>query len=261
MSFPESQRIVFRENPLVEVISQLSFPTILQIAAEPPVAFQERVREHYPIYERGDAPALPSEVSRVLAEFPIQLGFDAVTHRFSTEDRSRQIALTKDFVALTVNDYSRWEDFETALAEAKAALEEVYHPAFYLRIGLRYRDVVDRSRLALQDEPWSELLSTNMLGLLGADPDIQRGIKAIRGEVLVALDDPPGASVRLIHGLFDQTEGEAQTYVVDADWFITERSNTDEVMGVLGRLNRQAGNLFRWAITPKLRDALGSRDD
>jgi uncharacterized protein (TIGR04255 family) len=259
MSFPESQRIVFRENPLVEVICQLTFPTILGIAAEPPVKFQERLREKYPIYERGEGLSLPTEVTRVLSEFPMTLGLDVITHRFSTEDRSRQIALTKDFLALTVNDYVEWPDFRLALDEAKTALEEVYKPAFYSRIGLRYRDVVDRTRLGLTEEPWSELLNKAVLGLLGAEPEIQRGIKVIRGEALVELEQPAGAFVRLVHGL-DQTDG-GQTYVVDADWFFAERSAPDEVMGVLADLNSQAGNLFRWTITEKLRDALGSRND
>ena len=260
MSFPESERIVFAENPLVEVISQLTFPTILAIAAEPPAAFQERLRDQYPIYERvGPFTAnLPAEVSQVLAQFQLPTGLEAMTHRFSTEDRSRQVALTRDFVALTVTDYTRWEVFRAALADVKTALEEIYRPAFYSRVGLRYRDVVDRERLGLTDD-WPALLQTAVLGILSAETGVRSGVRATRGEALVQLDDPPGASVKLVYG----TEGppENETYAIDADWFTLERSNPNDVLGLLDRLNHHAGNLFRWAITPKLRAALGSRND
>jgi uncharacterized protein (TIGR04255 family) len=259
VSFPESERIVFEQNPLAEVICQLTFPTILAIAAESPSGFQELIREHYPIYERAGL-NLPPGASEIISQFPIPIGIDIVTHRFLTEDRSCQVALNRDFIAVTVNNYERWEDFQATLGEAKTAFENAYRPAFYTRLGLRYRDVVDRESLGLGDRPWSALINPSVLGLLGAEADIQRGIKAIRGEVIVELDEPPGAAVKLSHGLGDQKEG-GQSYVVDADWFVTGRNDPGEVMDVLGRINRQAGDLFRWAITPELRNGLGSRDD
>lgn len=44
MLFPPTQRVIYHKNPLVEVVCQLRFPTILKIDAEIPVAFQEAVR-------------------------------------------------------------------------------------------------------------------------------------------------------------------------------------------------------------------------
>lgn len=47
------KRVIFENNPLVEMILQFRFPTILSINANEPVAFQETIRQEYPIYQPG----------------------------------------------------------------------------------------------------------------------------------------------------------------------------------------------------------------
>jgi uncharacterized protein (TIGR04255 family) len=258
MSFPESQRIVFAENPLVEVIAQLTFPSILAIAAGPPADFQEAVRSEYPIYERIEGlPNIPPELEQMLSGLPIPIPVDTVTHRFSSET-GFTISLAREFAAVATTNYQEWQDFRSEIERAKTALETVYRPAFYTRLGLRYRDIVDRERLDLTETPWRELLNPAILGVLGADESIQAGTRAVRGEASIALDDPQGAFVNLTHGLADQS---GNRYAVDADWFTEERSDVDVVFEVLDRFNSQAGNLFRWAIEPRLQDAMGTRND
>src|SRR5436190_490120 len=106
MTFPASERIVFKENPLAEVICQLRFPTILAIAAEVPAAFQERIREGYPVYRRNDPLAVqPPEVGALLARLPLQAPEGAAEHNFVTEDGSRTITLASTFLAVTETDY------------------------------------------------------------------------------------------------------------------------------------------------------------
>jgi uncharacterized protein (TIGR04255 family) len=258
LSFPESQRIVFAENPLIEVISQLTFPSILAIAAGPPAEFQEAVRGEYPIYERIEGlPNIPPELRQMLSALPVPVPVDAVTHRFSSET-GFTISLAREFIAVATTNYTQWLDFRQEIERAKSALEETYRPAFYTRLGLRYRDIIDRERLGLTETPWRELLNRAILGVLGADESIQAGVRAARGEASIALDDPQGAFVNLTHGLVDESGNQ---YAVDADWFTEERSDADAVFEVLDRFNSQAGNLFRWAIEPRLRDAMGTRDD
>ena len=112
MSFPESPRVEFRENPLVEVICQLTFPSILTISAQPPADFQERVREMFPIYER-EAPmaAFPQELQRLLTELPVPLPVVPMVHRFRTEDTTQTVSLASEFMAISVTNYSRWAEF------------------------------------------------------------------------------------------------------------------------------------------------------
>ena len=44
------KRVRYKNSPLLEVIFQLRFPTILTINANPPVEFQEKIRNEFPYY-------------------------------------------------------------------------------------------------------------------------------------------------------------------------------------------------------------------
>ena len=48
----DRERCIYRSNPLIEVICQLRFPTILSISAREPADFQEGIRQHFPQYKR-----------------------------------------------------------------------------------------------------------------------------------------------------------------------------------------------------------------
>ena len=50
--FSKTERTVYRQNPLAEVICQLRFPTILAIGAKDPVDFQDAIRDVFPQYQR-----------------------------------------------------------------------------------------------------------------------------------------------------------------------------------------------------------------
>src|SRR5689334_11739505 len=52
MPFPDSPRVIFRNNPRVQVIAQLRFPTILSIGSVDPARFQELIRDEYPLYRK-----------------------------------------------------------------------------------------------------------------------------------------------------------------------------------------------------------------
>ena len=50
MLFAPYERFHYARSPLVEVICQLRFPTILSIGANEPAAFQEAIRKDFPKY-------------------------------------------------------------------------------------------------------------------------------------------------------------------------------------------------------------------
>jgi uncharacterized protein (TIGR04255 family) len=258
MPFPQSPRLVFEENTLTEVICQLRFPPVLTILTEPPSSFQESIRDSYPLYRRQDPfSQLPENLSGVLSELPLQRPLNAITHTFETEDSHRSISLTSEFVAITERDYVEWDLMVKEIERAKAALEEIYRPSFYTRIGLRYRNIVRKGALNFKDRAWKDLLNPAFTGMLGAD-DIDEGdVSAIRSECVIDLTPGTPQQVRVLQGL--EAESSGQTYLIDADYFTTERSGGDSVRNTLDEFNRQSGYLFRWAIRPTLRDALRPR--
>jgi uncharacterized protein (TIGR04255 family) len=262
MIFPESRRVVFRQNPLEEVISQLRFPTTLAIISELPTAFQERIRQRYPIYARADPLAgQPPELSALLARLPLGVQQDAVIHNFGTADGTRTATLTPTSIALTERNYTDWGSFRGELDQIRAALEEIYAPPFYERVGLRYQDVIDRDRLGLAGRSWADLLNSAVVGPLAAEPRIRDAVRQLAANVLLALDEPEGSFIRLQYGVGRTPQAETDVFIIDADLYSEVRHEGGQVDATLGQFNREAGNLFRWTIRPALREALGERDD
>lgn len=253
--FPASERIVFANNPLAEVICQLRFPTILGIATEPPAAFQETVRAAYPVYRRDDGSVVPPAVAQIIGQVAMPTLPEAVTHWFDSADGNRSISLGPQFVAVTERAYTEWRDLREGIELATGALAATYSPAFFERVGLRYQDVIERTTLGLEQFSWSALLIEPLAGLLGSPADVSEGIEQARSVARLTLDEPEGAQVLLQTAL----DG-PQRFVIDADFFVEQRKDGDAASSALDTFNVEAGRLFRWAIKQPLRDALGRRD-
>src|SRR5690242_15423151 len=151
--FPNSPRVVYEHAPLLSVVCQLRFPSLLRIESEPPVDFQERIRDNFPQYERGQAglPAgvtLPPDVMRLIGQ---KLGGSG--YHFSKENGSARVTLTPDFLALETSRYTEWKNFRADLEGPLRALVDVYRPSFFSRIGLRYQNAIDRAVIGLSDTP------------------------------------------------------------------------------------------------------------
>lgn len=254
--FPSSPRVVYAQNPLIEVLCQLRFPTILQISADEPAKFQNDLRPEYPLYELINPLGLPSNLPPQVAQILGQFGQNTPSvHTFSMAEREFSVSLASDFIAVAAAEaqYRSWEQFTTELRRAKQSLEAHYSPAFYTRIGLRYKDVIDREKLHLEGADWAELIGAAHIGILGS-VEVGADIEAITTDVLLPIPSIPGGKFHLIHGL---VRGQANAYLIDADFYTEERSALANAEGILDEFNQLAGNFFRWFVTGGLASALG----
>ncbi len=258
MPFPDSPRVIYRKNPLAEVICQLRFPAILRIAAELPAAFQERIRNSYPKYKQASsAPAVPTGLpAQVLATIQHvgSLGPASCVHEFSSDDDAWAATLAANFVALKTTDYRRWEEFHARLKDLLDALNSVYQPQNFERIGLRYVDVIQRSQLGLPDRPWRELLSAHIAAELAAN-GVGEKVQHVARQVHVRLINDHGQVV-IRHGTVYVEPANEQCYIIDSDFFVEERVEKENALGILIQFNRKAGRLFRWCIQVPVHDAL-----
>jgi len=256
MPFPDSKRVIYKRNPLNEVICQVRFPPILRIEAEAPAAFQERVRAEYPLFRelQPDLPAgnvPPGIASMVKAMLPNRARTTA--YEFAREDGAWSITLSRDALALKTTAYRRWEEFREHLEGLLAALNELYRPNFFLRVGLRYVDVIQRSKLGLKDQPWSELLRPHIAGEFAA-PELAGQIEHAARELRVKL--AAEGSVMIRHGIAVEESTNEQCFMIDSDFFVERRLEPQHALGLLTDFNRQSGHLFRWCIQDALDRAM-----
>lgn len=256
MPLKNSPRVVFARNVLDGVVCQLRFPPILSITAAEPASFQEAIRSSYPLYRREEGIGLPEELKEILAQFPAARMAETTRHIFSNESQTRSIVLAKDFIAIDEGSYTRWENFRGEIERAVSALVRSYQPAFFTRVGLRYRNTIDRSKLpAAATLHWDELIDAALLGLL-SDAELKDSVSVMVTKTLLRFDPVKNASIGLQHGLRRNEDDSGFVYFIDADFFQETKSNYGQVFDCLAEFNRGAGNLFRHAITNTLYRAL-----
>ena len=255
--FSTESRVIYRKNQLGEVICQLRFPEILAIGAKPPVDFQEAIRADYPQYSsRMEAPA--PKLSGVPGNMSLQNQPATINYQFVSADGIWRVNLTQKFISLACNRYTSWEDFAARLDKPLAAFIQIYKPAYFERIGLRYVNFISRKALGLEGTPFRELIQGKYLGILSdeqvMEPSVGRsGVDAefaIRGGCRVKLHAGPGQVHRA-----GKTDGEVK-FIFDQDLYMPGKVAPNLSAPALQTLHAMGWALFRDAITDELHDAM-----
>lgn len=255
--FSNEQRCRYGAHQLAEVICQLRFPEILAISEKPPVDFQEAIRADFPQFVKRmerHAPALTGTPGNMV----LQNQPATVNYQFSSADGVWRVNLTSKFISLSCTKYTGWEEFARKLDKPLAAFIQVYKPAYFERIGLRYLNFISRFHLGLADRPFSELIAPCYLGPL-AEEDLSEAAAtrcsvdaelAIRGGCRAKIHAGPG--MVKVNGKQDQEI----KFVFDQDLYMAGQLKLPLVAGALQTLHSQAFSIFRGAITDKLHDAM-----
>lgn len=170
MPFPPVKKVIYKKSPLESVVCQLRFAPILKIDTEIPATFQEQIRTLYPNLSQSMEWAVetsivkedffPDQALKQLFQSP-----GIKSYEFSSEDKNWKINLSRQTLSLTTNNYTRWEEFNERLQLPIEALIKSYSPSSFSRIGLRYTDVIARSKLGLENVDWDELIQPFLLGI------------------------------------------------------------------------------------------------
>lgn len=259
MPFPDSSKVIYKRNPLDKVICQLRFPAILKIETDIPANFQEKIRSEFPVYNENMEvnlnfpPMMENLIPDELLKQNLQIP-QLKNHEFSSEDGECKINLTRNFISLSVSKYSRWDDFKQKLLKPIDALIEIYNPAYYTRIGLRYIDVIRRSALDLDDVAWSELLQPHILGMLSSS-EIQKNILIFENKYEIKLSDNKSIS-RIITKFVETLDDTEKCYSIDTDFFNNSKIEIDKAIEILDYFSIRGARLIRWCITDRLYNAM-----
>ena len=250
-------RVTYRKNQLGEVICQLRFPEILAIAAKPPVDFQEAIRADYPQYtSRMEAPA--PKLTGVPGNLSLQNQPAVINYQFVSADGVWRVNLTSKFISLACSRYTGWEDFAAKLDKPLAAFIQVYKPAYFERIGLRYVNFISRRDLNLEGTPYRDLIVPKYLGILADDQLLESNVGratvdaevALRGGCRVKLHAGPGQVRRA-----GKPDAEVK-FIFDQDLYMPGKLAPNLSAPALQTLHALAWSIFRDAITEELHDAM-----
>ena len=255
--FSNEPRVTYRKNQLGDVICQLRFPEILAIGAKPPVDFQEAIRADYPQYSsRMEAPA--PRLTGVPGNMSLQNQPAAINYQFASADGVWRVNLTAKFISLACSRYTSWEEFAAKLDKPLAAFIQIYKPAYFERIGLRYVNFFSRKALGLEATPYRELIAERYLGVMAEEQVMESAVGrssvdaeiALRGGCRAKLHAGPGQVHR-----GGRSDGEVK-FIFDQDLYMPGKVAPNLSAPALQTLHAHAWSIFRAAITGELHDAM-----
>jgi len=267
MRIAPSERVVYENNPLAEVVCQIRFERAT-MSDEALAAFRNFAEPRYPnVFAEETA-----EVSMRLSvggdhKEVIKQAKDRI-HHFATADQSARVSISSEFVAVTCNRYESWSAFKPQILDAAKAFVDCHGAPRSTRVGLRYKDVIEREPLGLAEVPWRDLLAPFVLGPLAPSTLTAEGVPpetdilSFAFQSNIRLDD---CKLLLQGGLLFSAERERHAYLVDSDFFLDDAapagllSELGQLDEVLERLHANAGALFSRTIQPRLHDGLKPR--
>ena len=251
----------YRSNQIAEVICQLRFPEIPSIGTTAPAAFQDAIRDEFPQFiRRQDLPA--PKITGMPGHLSLENQPGVINYQFSSADGAWRVNLTSRFISLTCSRYSSWEDFAMKLDKPLAAFIQIYKPAYFERIGLRYLNFISRYELGLEGVPFSQLISPCYLGPL-MEEDVQEA-NSTRCNVDAELNIRGGCRLKVHAGPgFVKKNGKSDQevkFIFDQDLFMPGQVPVNLSAGALQTLHAQAWSIFRGAITDQLHNAMDPID-
>lgn len=257
MVFAElAERVIYNKNPLAEVICQFRYPSVLRIDTDLPVDFHEKIQSAFPVFrEKTNILSVPPEIAQLISpEIVKTLNNTVKAYEFATKENNWIVSLTRDFIALTNSRYKRWEDFYEMLEQPFLALDKIYSPSFFSRVGLRYRNVIKRSELDLNGVDWSLLINPVLSGFFSVKLE---DINVVETNHLTLLTiNTKGDKVRIRYGTEKDNKTDEICFVIDSDFFTEEQKDIKDGLAIISEFNRANRNLFRWCITEQLHNAM-----
>lgn len=255
--FSDEPRCRYGAHAPAEVICQFRFPEILAIPAKDPVEFQEAIREAFPQFQRRQELPAP-KIMGTPGNLAVQKPQLVTNFQFASADGVWRVNLTSRFISLSCSRYLCWEEFARHLDQPLAAFIQIYKPAYFDRIGLRYVNFLSRFQLGLEGVPFRELIEPCWLGPLGEEDIAEKACgrssvdaeMGIRGGCRVKVHAGPGMIKR------NGKQDSETKFIFDQDLYMPGQIPVNLSAGALQTLHAQAFSIFRGAITDRLHDAL-----
>lgn len=255
MPFPEFERVIYEKNPLIGVSFQAKFPRFLGIEVEQPAPFQKLIMGDYPIYEQqnvlqiilasGIQEAQPTEIQGRM-------------YVFRSSDKVWSLFLGSDQVMLSTRVYTHWDEFKDRLKILLDAFLNFYRPPMFVRIGLRYQNLIRPWELGLEGHPWKDLLQPYIAGELASGLE---DAEIVSHQTVATIKLGNDNLLLLRHGLVAHKETQKPAFLIDGD-FYNDKQRTTDLDGTLDateQLHTDAERVFRWSITEAVHNAMGPR--
>lgn len=261
MLFSDHPRTHYPHAPVHEVICQLRFPTIPAILNAEPADFQAAIQADFPRCSRRQEEGAPRLVANKDGKPELRKTPPFFHYSFLSEDGRWKISLTPDYIALSTLRYPGWEEFARHLDKPLASFIQLYHPACFQRLGLRYVNLVSRKTLGLEDYGWDELFAPAYTAVFQEDDATEQNVLTTGTDLMLQLDSSCRVKIHAGPGRIQTVQPDAPIdneikFIFDMDLAMLGNTPCQFAAPGLETIHAHGTRLFEGAITDDLRDAI-----
>ena len=238
LSPPDVPAVRYAKNFIKTAVCELRFPTLLELEAKPPHAFQKLIRKAYPTYE-----------AQVVDMGSGEEALKENRYLFRSMDTHWIVSVKSFALSLETSKYLAFEDFFDRLMVVLRSAEQFIDADFYTRLGLRYIN-----KIPIQDGDPNEWVNSELLA-----PANSNVLGTLSKYACVLIGSLENGNYAMRHGFGEESkaaEGSKPEYTLDVDYYC-ENLAAAAVAERVKEFNRMNFKLFTWCLGPKARAMLG----
>lgn len=252
MLLEQKPRVRFNKNPLIEVVAQFRFALVDESVHKPEtlISIHDKIRANLPLFNKVKSLGI-----HVNTETQTVDQVEQYVYEFSTLDGDIKLSFDGQVLTCVTNKYSSKESFFKYIFLFYRALSEVLQLSQITRVGLRYKDVIQRSSLGpdLCNANWEDLLNDSLISMLTND-EFRNSVSGFQNQFII--DITKSAKLQANCFLGRHSKNKELCFIIDSDFYTEGVMDYDSAKDFLDTANVYARNFFQWCIKPKLYDAL-----
>jgi uncharacterized protein (TIGR04255 family) len=248
---PTHPRKTYSRNPLEAVVVQLRFDPILKVL-DRVADFQDGVRHRFPEFEEQVTESFEINPARGVRRRKDR------EFRFQTKDGSSTVFLSPHAVAMETRAHIERDALLADFGVVMKALRPVGESISPLRLGLRYVNTIDRTRIGAdlgRDLEWKDLVAPDFIRVPCELADLEG--MAFGSEFT---GDLYGGKLTLRYGMVPEEGGEAR-FRLDIDRFVEADIDVDGIQDTPMAFARDIFSVFMSAAGSELLRWMGEGEE
>ena len=240
---------VYKKNYITNVILRIDLSPILAVASEEPKAFQEAIKEKFPLLK----PQQTNQVDLQTTEGNFNLSQSSFMRWiFASKDKKVICELASESLVIKTQEYKDFTSFYECAKLCIDALFASYGSSLSTRVGLRYVNEIP-------DDFTENINPALMCNMQFLKEEVTKGdLSRVMQQMEFNLEN--GSQLRLSHGVFNNNYPKKivnQKYILDFDCFTKEEyDNANEINKILKEFNTVITESFENSITDKYRNLM-----
>lgn len=256
MPFESTERVKFHNNPLIEVVAQLNFASLVEdfLADEKLVELHTLISSKLPLFNKNNNVSLHVNADKNSVTQEIK-----PIYEFSTIDGLVKAIISQESLVIATTSYTSKEDFFGYLDFVYDAVKKVGVSEPFSRLGLRHKDVIQKNSLGedIKASEWTELIRNSLVSMF-MEKSVSSEITGTQSSFALKLNDiDKNAHMNVSYGLVSNANTGEPCFLIDSDFFIEGRVfEYADARDLFNKGNVKSRDFFQWCLKPKLFNAL-----